>query len=279
MFYNQPRPFFHLGKIPVTVVGLIILAQLIGMIVWTLSGGSILEVTSFTPALFLKGEVWRLFTYPLFSPIGVMPLLGLYFFYSFGMPVETALDRKQFVLLCLSIIFVAPIVLICFSLLGVSGLEFPLVGTNILSLAIFCTFCVMNPNMPFFLFKIPMKWIALVFFLGTVLSLVGARAWGTATSYTLATALAIWMIQSRGLALVKVFPDSWTVAKPKKKAQPKKKITKFKKTKPLPPSKMTPKAYVPADTEIDSILDKISAEGLHSLTPEERATLESASKK
>ena len=276
-FYHHPRPLFSLGKIPITIVGLIILIQLIGMLVWAFSAGSILSLTSFTAHQFLNGEIWRLFSYPIFSIIGVMPLLGLYFFYQFGMPVESALDRKQFILLCLSITFVAPIVLILFHIIGIPQREVPLFGSNILSLAIFCSFCVMNPNLPFFILKIPMKWIALVFFLGTVLSYVGSSAWGMALSYTLATGLAIWMLQSKGLTLLKIFPDSMTVPKPKKKARTK--ASKPKKAKPLPQSKINPQAQVPEDTEIDAILDKISERGLHSLTPEERAMLEAISKK
>jgi len=135
VFYNTSRPFFYIGKIPVTVVGLIILAQLAGMITWVIYGGiqqsSLLEKTAFIPA--------------------AQPVAFLF-------------------------------------------------GCHFLSLAVFCGFCVMHPNMPFFILKIPMKWIGLVFFLGTVLSLVGIGDFSLAVIYMLSTVFTVWMIQCKGLA-------------------------------------------------------------------------------
>ena len=97
--FTSVRPLFYLGKIPITVTGLIILLEIIGMLVCVITGSSILDVTAFQAEAFLHGEVWRLFIYALFSPIGMMAVVGLYFFYQFGSEVEKMLGRKLFVIL------------------------------------------------------------------------------------------------------------------------------------------------------------------------------------
>jgi len=126
----------------------------------------------------------------------------------------------------------------------------------------------MHPNMPFFILKIPMKWIGLVFFLGTVLSLVGIGDFSLAVIYMLSTVFTVWMIQCKGLALVKLFPDVFTFSLT---------MRKRKKTnrKPIIKTKMGPKMNIPEDTEIDKILDKVNEQGLHSLTDAERKKLKS----
>lgn len=290
MLYNKPKPLFHLGSFPVSVVGLIILIQLIGMVVFAITGGGILDWTSFFPQAFREGDVWRLFTYPLVSPLGIMALIGLFFFYQFGTTVEAALERKPFIMLVCSILLVTPIILTLFHLFNLPE-SAPLYGTQVLTLAVFCCFCVMHPNLPVFFFQIPVKWLGLVFFIITLLGSITYRDWGMGLSYVVATGLSIWMIQSKGLAGLKLFPDSVTFSKrvkkgsPRKKQKPrsiKKKITPHLKKKPAArpaASKIKPQVSIPDDTEIDTILDKINEKGLHSLTQEEREKLESVSKK
>ncbi len=273
--FTSIRPLFYLGKIPITVTGLIILIQLIGMLVWVFTAGAVLSVSSFTGSAFLSGQIWRLITYPIFSSLDIMSLLGLFFFYQFGTEVEKVFERKQFVLLCLSILFIAPIVLIISQLIGLPNSGMPLIGGMILHLAMFCAFCVMHPNAPTLFLRIPIKWLGLAFFAVSVLSFVGMRAWGMVFAYTAGVGLAVWMVQSRGYATQKIFPDAFTIPPPKK---PKKKRAKIKNEKTIKP-KLKPKVIIPAETEIDAILDKISEHGLHSLTPEERAKLETGHKK
>lgn len=269
------RPLFYLGKIPVTVTVLIILLELAGMLVWVFTGGAILNLSAFTTESFLNGGIWRLFTYPIFSGLDFMSIVGLFFFFQFGTEVEKTLERKQFILLCFSILLIAPITLILSRLIGLPNSEMPLIGSMILHLAMFCAYCVINPNLPILFSRIPIKWLGLVFFLIPVLSFTGIRAWGMAFAYIAGVGLAVWMVQSRGHAALRVFPDSLTNPPTQKSKKKKAKIKNAKAVKP----KLKPKAIIPAETEIDAILDKISEHGLHSLTPEERAKLETGSKK
>jgi len=242
------------------------------MLIPVLVGFHFLNLVSFTPETFLSGQVWRIITFPVFSMLGVFAALGLYFFYRFGSPVESALGRKDFFITSGLSVLATPVCMLLGHFLGLPSGVYELAGSMNLHLAMFCAFCVMHPNVPMAYIGIPIKWLGLVFFVVSVLTLLGARAVSAAIGTTLSCAVLIWYIQSKGLALVKVIPDL-------PKGVRKKKKVKNAKVVRSPKPKITPKATIPRDTEIDAILDKISAEGLHSLTQDERATLENANKK
>ena len=271
--FTQNRPIFYLGKYPITATGLIVLIQVAGMIITTVMGLSFLDKVLFNPELFVNGQVWRLITYAAFDEISGWHVLGLFFFYRFGSEVESALGQKSFLLICGTILLATPILMIMSHFLGLTT-SYPVIfGGEDLNLAIFCAFCVMRPEVPTLLLRIPIKWLGLVCFVISIMQQIAARAFTTAFGTALTCILAVWLIQSKGFAQLKVLPRI-----PKKIIPRKKKMVKNAKVIRSPKPKIAPKTTIPRDTEIDTILDKISAEGLHSLTKEERATLENANK-
>ena len=270
--FSKAQPLFLIRNFPITITGLVVLIEIIGMLLWVISGGKILAFTSCIPQSILNGELWRLFTYPVCSPLGFMSVLGLCFFYRFGSEVEEVFEQKEYATLILSILSTSGITLVLCQLLGLNQTNTLLYGSNILHLALFCAFCVMHPNLIVAFLKIPIKWFALATFSITILSMIASRSWGLASSYIVGVGLAIWMVQCKGLALIQIFPNSWSISLPKSsvlKTQKKKSPLKHKKFK---------KRSKEESLDLDTILDKISASGLHSLTPEERTKLEESSR-
>ena len=208
--FTQARPLFYLGKIPITVTGFILLLEIVGMLAYAISGSSIINVTAFQVNLVMHGEFWRFFTYAIVSPIDIMAVLGLFFFYQFGTEVEKTLGRKLYVLLSLAILLITPIIILLSHWIGLPHSDIPLFGGIILHLAIFCAFCVIHPNIPSFFLQIPIKWLGLVFLLVSVFSYISERAWGLALACLICVGLAVWIVQCKGYALIKIFPDAFT---------------------------------------------------------------------
>ena len=131
----------------------------------------------------------------------------------------------------------------------------------------------MYPNVPTMLLQIPIKWLGLVSFGLAILSSIQIGNVALLVTYTVTTAGALYLIQSKGLSLVNLIPQ---LPKAPQKSKPPKKVHKFKKSKKVVTAreaKIKPKSKVSADTDIDKILDKISEKGLHSLTDAERELL------
>lgn len=272
MFIKAP-PLFQIGKVPFNITGLIILLEIIGMLIVVFTQGTIIHSVSFTSTAFLQGEFWRLFTYPIFSPISLSFIIGLFFFFQFGGMVEAQLGQKSYGYLCGMVVLTAALVLTLCHFIKIQS-TIPLYGNDLVHLSVFCAFCIIHPNAPSF-FGIQIKWFGLGFFILTILGHLQSGGFSLALACILSVSLALILIQSKGLAAIKIFPNSLTFpsAKPKKTQ---KKPSKKKRT--ITP-KIKPKSSIAPDTEIDKILDKISEHGLHSLTSEEREKLSANSNK
>ena len=280
MYYARQKPLFHLGKFPIGATELIILLQIIGALLVVFTQMKIIPHVALSAEGVLAGKLWQIVTYTFFSPIGFMFIIGLFFFYQFGRMVENEIGRTSFLLICGMVILSIPLVMVLYSFTGarLSPLYF---GGQILHLVIFCCFCVMYPNLPTMLLKIPIKWLGLAFFVISLATSAQSGSFDIMISILLANSLGIITIQSQGKALVKIFPDSWTQpSKPKNKSPRKTAPTKSVANKEKVPtsSKLKPRKKVRDATEVDAILDKINEKGLHSLTENERNTLLKAKK-
>ena len=274
MFSFQTRPaLFHLGKFPIAITELVILLQLVGMIFVVFSQGAIQPFMAFQATAFSQGALWQAITYPFFSGIDPFLLLGLFFFYQFGRSVEQSLGQKPFALLCIGAILLGPIIYLLSHAINLPGGASLLIGNSPLHLAVFCCFCVMYPNVPTMLLQIPIKWLGLVSFGLAILSSIQIGNVALLVTYTVTTAAALYLIQSKGLSLVNLIPS---LPKAPRKSKSPKKLHKFKKSKKIVTAreaKIKPRAKASVDTDIDKILDKISEKGLHSLSDDERELL------
>ena len=274
--FNSAPPLFRLGKYPVTVAGLIILLEVVGMILVAITQTEVLRSAGFSPEALFKGQAWRLITYPFFAPLSLSFIIGLVFFFQFGKVVEADLGRTSFLYLVGALCFIPPLIL---SLCWMAGLgSYPLAGSQILHLSVFVAFCVMYPHLPSF-FGIQMKWFGLAFAAISILEPLQSGAVPIALATMGAVFTALWLVQNRGLARIKIFPKGRSKVKRSKLKKSPLKVVKRKAGEQPIQSKLKPRARIPSDTEIDIILDKISKHGIHSLTEEERMTLQHKAKK
>jgi len=271
--FNSAPALFRLGKYPVTIVGLVILLEVLGMVLVVVTQTQIISAVGFSVEAFMQGQVWRMLSYPFFTPLSLNFLIGVVFFLQFGKVVEADLGRTAFIYLLGALLLLPPFLLVLCHMLGLNA-SYNLFGNHMLHLAVFSSFCVMYPNLPSF-FGIPIKWFGLVFVSISILQPLQSGLTGLAVTILGTVLTSLWFVQYKGLSVINLFPQQ--KVRPRSKKRPKK-IIKMPKKSSAPQSKLKPRAYIPSDTEIDAILDKISKNGIHSLTPEERETLQSKSK-
>ena len=264
MFTPSQKPFFYLGKFAIGITELIILLELLGMLAVVFTQGSIIPHTAFVVEGLFSGKVWQILTYPFLSSISLFFIFGLYCFYHFGRMVEHQLGRTTYAAVCLTILLGAPLIFTAYNQIVGSSASV-LVGAHILHLGIFSCFCVMNPNMPLMYFGFPIKWAGLGFLIISLLTAFSAGAYDQVLIVIITISGSLLIVQSKGKSLLKLFPDSWAASTPKQTER---------KRKIIREAKIKPRAKTRSETKVDAILDKISEHGLHSLTEQERETLQ-----
>jgi len=277
MYFSRPKPLFYLGKFPIGTVELILILEILGALILAFTQNTIAPQVVLSSEAILGGKLWTILTYTFFSEITFFWLVGLFFFYQFGRMVENDLGRTSFLSICGISVLTPPVIIVLYTLTGLPGSSAQLLGSSVLHLAVFCSFCVMFPNLPTLLLQVKIKWLGLAFFLVTIVQFISLGWYNIVLATIITTALSLIIVQSKGKAIIKLFPDSWAVVAPAKKP-PKRRPSKSTKPKRTYTSKLKPKSKVTSETEIDAILDKISEHGLHSLTEEERQTLQNTKK-
>jgi membrane associated rhomboid family serine protease len=229
------------------------------------------------------GEVWRLFTYQFLHqtpwPWHVLfNCLGLYFF---GRPVEEILGPKRFLgLFFLSGVFGGLLhVLLTAVLPGHSDVY--VVGASAGVCGMIAIFCTLHPMQELttwiYFFPVNIRARFLLMFL-SLLSLFGALV----PFDNIAHAAHLGGIIV-GISYVRWgdrFSRALAAFGSSKKQKPQ--LVRATTARSRPWKRSTPKPVPPEDfisKEVDPILDKISAKGIHSLTDEERKILEAARKK
>lgn len=272
---------FRIGQVPVTVTGLVILLEVIGMLVVVALPGAMKHLVYFTPSDFLSGSVWQAVSYPFFEPPSIWLLIGLYFFYLFGSQVENALDRSSYVRLLVAVTLTPPVVVTLAHLLSVPG---SLLGSHLPHLAIFVAAIAMMPNAPSAFFGFPIKWFAVAFIGLALLQFLMGRNFGACLALVSVIYLAIWWMRQAGHV------SQWGVVEdvmgPRASARRQSRRSTGKRRslgkKQVYEKKLKPRTKLTTSRrskDIDRILDKISEEGLHSLSEDERKLLQEASKK
>lgn len=151
--------------------------------------GSLMSYITFNPAMILRGQVWRIFTF-LLMPIGdniFFEVIALYFYYFIGSSLERQWGTARFTIYYLSgilfnVVYGFVIYLILTPTLG-GAVAGSFVGFSMsasyLNLSMFFAFASIWPDaqvLLFFIIPIRMKWLALVdalFFLVSILRNMG----------------------------------------------------------------------------------------------------------
>jgi hypothetical protein len=281
---HDPQPWFRLGSLDVTTTVLVVLLCAASMLVWAIDPG-LLEPLVLLPDRVWEGQVWRLVTWPLANEPDIWAVITLAIFWYFGRELEGLLGRTRFAWFLL-ILTVVP---------GIVGtlLDLPQAGIRPLEFSVFLVFIAQYPFARFF-FGIPAWALGAVFVGLEILQLIGLR--NERGIVFLLVSIATAAVAARSYGLAEALP--WIPRVPLPGAAPRSSAPKARRapapkpTRPTPPrSKVvegpwsgpapatSPADAAAAHAELDELLDKISANGLDSLTADEKRRLNELSKR
>jgi membrane associated rhomboid family serine protease len=259
------QPVTWVGRHPVHVTTLLVAVHVFAAIVACFVGGAgILGHLAFDSALvWQRGEFWQLATYAfVHSPSALLWFaVEMYMLFVFGREVERFIGRRAFIVLYLFLLLAPTMVL---SLWGLSE-RVGIAGSPALHFGIFIAFATIYPNVELLL-RIQAKWVALALAAISTLQLLAYRDWSAMTVLWVSIAAACFFIRLRGVGPELVWWGSL-----KSRWQPKPKFHVVPRSSPR-------RVVEPENVHdsIDPVLDKISKQGINSLTASERRALDRA---
>ncbi len=257
-------PITWIGRVPVyatTIIVALYVACMIGVAVALASGaeGFLLRFTFDTESVLRHGEVWRCVTYAFVNTPNPWFIIALVMLYIFGRDVEQFLGRKGFVRLYLGFLLLGPSLLLTASLVTGQVLNLSHSWANF---AVFLAFASLYPN-ALLIFQIPAKFFAWIFLGLSVLQLMAGRQWPELLVLLSTAALAFYAMR-HGAALNFNFMSHLRPISHRTR-RPRLRVVKDPEAEPVDPHRI-----------IDPLLDKISRDGMASLTRREREQLERA---
>lgn len=254
---------------PIYLAAVVALAGAASMVVFAILSGKIMaEWLAFTvPGAFQEWHVWSVLTYLLVNPPSLWFLLSCYFLWSFGEAVERHFGRRTFVRLLLALTLVPPLLVTLLHFLGMRGLA--CAGMMTLEFGVFIAFATLYPRAKINVIVLSFDaWVLAAIFVGiNVLQDLAFRDWMGLIMLLANVGTAYVFIQNeKGELRLPAMPKmSFAKAKVSQAAR----RPAVKTASPAPTRKQEP--------SVDDILDKISHQGMHSLTAEERRILDQAS--
>lgn len=306
------RPLFFVGRLPVSMVVLLIGIHLLFMIMnaalMSLGHSSWVNILCYNSNAVWQGQVLRLVTYAFVNSPSIWFALEMLMLYYFGSEVERFIGGKKFALLYGGLVLLGSCSLQLLSLIGVPG---RMSGGQLVNFAIFAAFVAIYPGLPF-LFGIAARWILVAFLSLSVLQFLEARQFTSMMIFVIQSLGAIFFMIALGyrgllpdsllLVLLKgprSFPFFYKRNKasssiPVKSSHARPATTSNSSSQSLIEACSTTTSFVPVFTDqqsyekkttpphvpainIDAILEKISQTGLESLTLHEKKELEKAS--
>ena len=295
MFRRRPNDgWFRAGKYDATTTDILCALAIATMFLWAASQAAFFKLVFFAPEV-RSGEVWRIVTWPIAEPPDFFALLGVVFFWLFGQQLEALFGRNRFLMWVLATTIIPAVTL---TLLGIINNEFDFtsadLGLGTLFLGGIWVYAATYPGVKWFE-VVPLWAIAGVFTLLRLLQFTGTRAGGAVLFLLVSVAAALFAGRSLGLATGWPIPhvDVSSLGEGSRKSPKRRKAPKQKRSRGPGGSKVVdgPWKNAPAPTappvgpsvadqaELDSLLDKIGANGMDSLSAAEKKRLNELSKR
>ncbi len=257
-------PITWVGRVPVyatTIIVALYVVSMVGVAIALASGAEagLGKLTFNTESVLREGELWRCLTYAFVNPPDPWFIISLVMLYIFGRDVEQHLGRKGFVRLYLGFLLLGPSLLLAASLVSRQSLS---ISQSWANFAVFISFAALYPGAQL-LFQITAKIFALVLLGISVLQLLAGRQW-VEMMVLLATAFLAYYAIRHGSALNLDFISRLRPVSNRSKI-PRLRVVKNPEDETVDPHSI-----------IDPLLEKISRNGLSSLTRREREQLERA---
>lgn len=260
------QPLTWWGKKPVYLSAILAITGVLSMLVFAVIGYEGMENFIFTvKSAFKEWKLWTPLTYVLVNPPGLWTIFGCYLLWRFGESIERHFGRYVFVKLLVLLMFVSPLTITLLHLFGYR--EIPAIGMMDLEFGVFVAFATLYPRakINLIILSIDAYIIALVLVGVDVLSSVAGRDWASL----------ILILANVGSAYLFVRVEKGEITMPVRV------LADDETPKPVrrKPKKSKAGKNEGGDPSVDDILDKISRNGMQSLTDRERQILNDASDK
>jgi membrane associated rhomboid family serine protease len=244
-----------------------VLLGVVSMVVYAIDQ-TVLDKLIYTSPDVRDYELWRLFTWPIVNPPReIWVVVTLAFFWFVGHFVEDRVGRKRFTVLIVAATVLPALIVTIFDFTAKTGFAY---GLHIVGSALLVVLALDQPNMPFF-FNIPAWVIALIFIGIDVLGMLGDRYYGQLVMLLGAIAIACLMARQFGMLNdVNVLPKFDLTRR-----QGRKRV----KRPAVVAGPWAGSGSTADQSELDDLLDKISATGMDSLTRAEKQRLNELSKR
>src|SRR5947207_125371 len=265
------QPVTWVGRHPVHVTTLLVALHVFLMVLTcfltAFGAAGFLNFLIFDSAQVLgMGRVWQIVTYAFVHvPYSGTALLWfaveMYMLFAFGREVERAIGRRAFIVLYALLLWVPTLFLTLAGFWARLGMA----GSGMIHFGIFIAFATIFPNVEMFL-RIQAKWVALILAGIGTLAALALHDWASMLLLWTTIPAAMLFIHLRGSG-----PELAWWSELKSRWQPKPKFQVVPRA--------TPRRVVEPENvheSIDPVLDKISKQGINSLTASERRALERA---
>lgn len=279
--------WFRVGTFDVGTTVLVVALGVVSMFVYAVDQSWLIRLILF-PTLVGDGEVWRLVSWPLVNNPTLSAVITMAIFWWFGRDLERVMGRIKFTWFVLALT-VVPAVLATALALAVDSVNGGAAGLRFVELGVFVSYIVRYPTARFF-FGIP-GWVIGAVIVGLdVLRFTGDRDWFSLLLLLSSCGIGLLGIRAMGFAeeatWIPLIPLPARFAGGVPSSGGRRRAPKAGKRRrggdggtvvsgpwagPVPD-------FVDQE-EIDRLLDKVAATGLASLTKDERARLEAASRR
>jgi len=265
------QPVTWVGRHPVHVTTLLVAVHVLLMVLTCFlsafgAAGFLNLLILDTAQIVALGRIWQIVTYAfVHAPYSAMALIWfafeMYMLFVFGREVERFIGRRAFLGLYALLLLVPAV------FLTVAGLwtRLGVAGSTTLHFGIFFAFAAIHPNVEMLL-RIQAKWVALVLVAIGTLAALANHDWASIILLWTTIATAVLFVRLRGIGPELVW---WNDLKARWQPKP-----KFHVVPRAAPRRVVEPENV--HESIDPVLEKISKQGINSLTASERRALDRA---
>lgn len=270
--YSKPNrrgpndPWFRVGNVEIGSAAFLGLLCAVSVLVYAIDKTVLIRL-ALIPDDVTSGQVWRIVTWPLangFERQLLWVIVSIAVLWYFGSRLEEQVGRTKFAWFLMMIILIP-------GLVG-TALDLPQAGVRTVQLVVLLTFIAEYPNVRFF-FGIPAWVLGAVYVAAEVLQLTGDRAGRDLLFFVVS--LLVGALAARGVGMLEAYPWIPKISMPHRRREPRRSRRPAVVTGPWAGST----TVSAAQSELDELLDKISASGMNSLSKAEKERLNELSKR
>lgn len=252
------------------ITALHVASMLVVALLLTAKQTALVELLEFRTTFLADGRPWAVLSYAFSHDItreSIFFAIQMLMFFWFGREVERFIGRNAFAWFYLLLCLLPPVALTALNLVLPMPVTGPLAGSSTIHLAVFVGFAIIYPNAQL-LFGILAKWVAVIILAISSLVYLARHDWFSLAYFWMTMAVSWSMLRMAGVGggfgWWNAYETWWIERSERKIARRRARHREAK---------------VVEEKTVDQILEKISREGMSSLSAREREVLERTSQK